>query len=205
MTGSEAPVRAAVAADVPHLSHVLARAFDHDPVITWMFPDGTARLRRAQLTFAVVTGGLHLPGGGVQVATGPDGTPAGVALWDPPGRSSAPIGRMIAAAPALMRAMGRRAWFGLRFTAATEKVHPTRPHWYLATLGTEPALQGQGFGGELMRARLTDCDRDGLPAYLESSKPANIGYYERFGFTVTGEITLPSGGPTIWPMWREPR
>ncbi|MHA6793939.1 GNAT family N-acetyltransferase [Pseudonocardia bannensis] len=204
MTGIEASVRTAAAADVPGLSRMLARAFHDDPVITWLFPDEAARLRRARLTFAVFTGRLHLPGGGVQVAAGPDGTPAAAALWDPPGQWRTPISRMITTVPAIVRAMGRRTWFGLRYSAATEKVHPTRPHWYLATLGTEPALQGEGLGSRLLRARLADCDRSGVPAYLESSKPANIGYYERFGFTVTGELTLPNGGPTIWPMWREP-
>jgi hypothetical protein len=43
-----------------------------------------------------------------------------------------------------------------------------------------------------------------MPAYLESSKPSNIGYYEAFGFTVTREIKIPDG-PALWPMWRPPR
>jgi hypothetical protein len=51
---------------------------------------------------------------------------------------------------------------------------------------------------------LDRCDREGLGAYLESSKEKNIPYYQRFGFTVTGEITLPDG-PNVWPMWRDPR
>ncbi len=28
--------------------------------------------------------------------------------------------------------------------------------------------------------------------------------YERHGFEVTGEFNLPSGGPPLWQMWREP-
>ncbi|MGB6107124.1 MAG: GNAT family N-acetyltransferase, partial [Mycobacterium sp.] len=52
--------------------------------------------------------------------------------------------------------------------------------------------------------RLDRCDAEHAPAYLESSNFDNIAYYHRFGFEVTGEITIP-GGPTMWPMWREPR
>jgi hypothetical protein len=56
-----------------------------------------------------------------------------------------------------------------------------------------------------MRSRLDRCDAEHAPAYLESSNPDNIPYYQRFGFEITGEITLPDGGPSMWPMWRQPR
>ena len=85
-----------------------------------------------------------------------------------------------------------------------EKVHPREPHWYLAILGTDPPEQGKGVGGSLMTPVLERCDRAGLGAYLESSKPENLPYYERFGFRVTGQFDMPKG-PPMWPMWREPR
>jgi hypothetical protein len=43
------------------------------------------------------------------------------------------------------------------------------------------------------------------PAYPESIKAENVPYYQRFGFEVTGELDVPGGGPTLWPMWRPPR
>ena len=83
--------------------------------------------------------------------------------------------------------------------------HPEEPHWYLAVLGSDPTVRGGGFGRALMQSRLDRCDAAYAPAYLESSNPDNVPYYERFGFEVTGEIVLPGGGPKLWPMWRRPR
>src|SRR5438270_334685 len=78
------------------------------------------------------------------------------------------------------------------------------PHWYLQAIGTDPARQGKGYGGVVMRHQLTFVDAAGLPAYLESSKEKNIPIYASFGFEVTGEIRLP-GGPILYPMWRKAR
>jgi ribosomal protein S18 acetylase RimI-like enzyme len=86
-----------------------------------------------------------------------------------------------------------------------KKHHPEEPHWYLMVIGTDPTVRGTGLGHALMRSRLDRCDAEHVPAYLENSNPKNEAYYMRFGFEVTGEITLPDGGPTLWPMWRNAR
>ena len=49
---------------------------------------------------------------------------------------------------------------------------------------------------------ITLCDQAGYPAYLESSNIRNNPLYERFGFEVTAEVTLPEDGPTMWLMER---
>jgi GNAT superfamily N-acetyltransferase len=86
-----------------------------------------------------------------------------------------------------------------------ERRHPPDPpHWYLAILGTEPAAQGQGLGSAMLGPVLEECDRDGVAAYLESSKDRNLAFYGRHGFQVTEEWRLPRG-PRVWGMWREPR
>lgn len=107
--------------------------------------------------------------------------------------------------PSLVRTFGARSAAAREVVRSIERRHPAEPHWYLAVLGTDPSVRGKGFGQALMQSRLSCCDADHAPAYLESSKADNVPYYERFGFTVTGEITLPNGGPTLWPMWRDPR
>ncbi|WP_231953336.1 hypothetical protein [Nocardia sp. 852002-51244_SCH5132740] len=50
---------------------------------------------------------------------------------------------------------------------------------------------------------MAHCDETGAPAYLESSKFANIAYYERYGFDLRGELDVTGGGPLLWPMWRQ--
>jgi ribosomal protein S18 acetylase RimI-like enzyme len=84
-----------------------------------------------------------------------------------------------------------------------EKRHPKEPHWYLQTIGTDPAKQGKGYGSLVMRHQLALVDAQRMPCYLESSKDTNVPIYQSFGFRVTGEIVLPTG-PTMWPMWRDP-
>ena len=51
---------------------------------------------------------------------------------------------------------------------------------------------------------LERCDREGVGAYLESSKERNVAFYGRHGFRVTGETRFPRG-PRLWLMWRDPR
>lgn len=87
--------------------------------------------------------------------------------------------------------------------AAVAPFHPRSPHWYLAVLGTDPSAQRTGIGSALIKPTLRRCDTDGIPAYLESSKEANISFYQRHGFRVTQEIKVPQG-PMLWAMLREP-
>jgi ribosomal protein S18 acetylase RimI-like enzyme len=88
---------------------------------------------------------------------------------------------------------------------ALERKHPSEPHYYLLALGVEPDLQGRGLGTKLMAPVLERCDREQVPAYLESSKERNVPLYERNGFKVTEEFVVPNGGPKIWLMWRDPK
>src|ERR1700745_617966 len=95
----------------------------------------------------------------------------------------------------VVRGVCARSMRGRAGQALVRRVHPEDPHWYLGVIGSDPSVRGKGFGQVLMRARLDRVDAEHAPAYLESTKPQNIGYYQRFGFGVTGEIALPDGGP----------
>ena len=74
----------------------------------------------------------------------------------------------------------------------------------LKAIGVDPAWQGRGAAGLLLRSRLRRCDQDGQPAYLEVSQPGGVALYERFGFKRIGHLDMPAGAPVLTGMWRIP-
>jgi GNAT superfamily N-acetyltransferase len=197
-------VRPATRTDVPALSTTLGRAFFDDPVMCWMLPDARVRRRRLHRLFESLTRHHHLSRGGVEVATASGGIGA-AALWDPPGQWRHTRAEEWRALPSLLWSFGASLRRGSIVEELMKAAHPEEPHWYLAVIGSDPDVRGTGFGQALMRSRLDRCDDEHAPAYLESSNPVNVPYYQRFGFEITGEIPLPGGGPSLVPMWRRPR
>lgn len=201
MTPQARPARKA---DVRELSRTMARAFYDDPVMSWLLSNDNARTARLTRLFATIVRHQHLAGGGVEVARGAAGI-GGAALWDPPDRWRESRRQQLAMTPGFLRVFGFRTAKARAALDVMMRVHPEEPHWYLAAIGSDPTVRGQGFGQVLMRSRLDRCDAEHCPAYLESTKPENVPYYQRFGFRVTREIALPDAGPPLWAMWREPR
>ena len=80
---------------------------------------------------------------------------------------------------------------------AFTKARPADNVWYLAYLGA--VSPGRGVGTALLEHRLTSITG---AAYTESSNGRNVPLYQRFGFEVVQEISLPEGGPTVWTMLR---
>jgi ribosomal protein S18 acetylase RimI-like enzyme len=200
-------VRPATKADVAEMSEVLGRAFFDDPPFVWVLPDEDVRRRKLAGLFRLLVTTVHLNRGGCEVAL-EGGAIRAATLWDPPDEWQTSVVTELVQLPSLLVLLGRHFFGGIRGLSALGALadaHPAEPHWYLGVIGTDPAAQGGGHGGSLMRSRLSRCDEGGIPAYLESSKESNIPYYERFGFKVAGEVTLPRGGPSLYPMWRDPQ
>jgi ribosomal protein S18 acetylase RimI-like enzyme len=190
------------AGDVETLSAVLARAFDDDPLSCYLFGP---RLRSRGLRRFFAAQLRHIYIGHGEVWTTSDH--AGAALWAPPTMprpGPADLVRILPVVPYLSL-WGRKSVDIVRLLAAYERARPRQTHWYLGTIGTDPARQGTGVGTALLRVVLDRLDAAGVPAYLESSKESNLAFYGRHGFEVTGQIHTPRGGPTLWLMWRDPR
>ena len=190
-------VTAARPEHAPRLVADLHAAFMDDPVLSWVFPDEAKRRRYGHRYFEMQARRL-LPGGLVWQADGGGALWAGAGRW----RESPLEGLRLAAAT--LGGIGLRGARVGRGLLGVESRHPREPHLYLAAVGVRPERQGQGLGSALLEPGLSEADRLGLPAYLESSNVRNVPLYERHGFEVTEEVRLPQG-PPVWLMWRPGR
>jgi ribosomal protein S18 acetylase RimI-like enzyme len=196
---SGASVRFATWADANAIARTLGHAFLDDPVLMYFLPDERTRAAKLPRLFRMLFK-LGLPHGACYVTGGCEA----VTLWRPPDRWHLSFWEYILNGPELLGIFGAGALNAMTMMDRIEKVHPKKPHWYLQTIGTEPAMQGKGYGSLIMRDRLAATDAASVDCYLESSKITNIPIYKSFGFEVTGEIKIPNG-PTLWPMWRNAR
>jgi ribosomal protein S18 acetylase RimI-like enzyme len=167
-----------------------------------MLPDAARRARVGARAYRIFLERIYLPTDEVYI----DDRCRGAALWSPPGRWRVPVDAQLRMGPRLVRIFGLRHMRRiLRGLHEIEVRHPDEvPHWHLGILGTDPEHQGRGVASAVMAPVLARCDAEARPAYLESSKHANIAFYRRYGFEVTEEISLPDG-PMVWGMWREPQ
>ena len=170
-------------------------AFAGDPAARWSWPRAEDFLRNMPLLARAFGGKSFALGSAYEIDRF-----AGVALWLPPG--------VPADEEALASIIEHTASAAIQQDAARvfEQMagfHPEEPHWYLPLIGVDPARQGQRLGDRLMAHALARCDADGVPAYLESSNPLNIPFYQRQGFEALGQIQVGSS-PTLVPMLRKP-
>jgi GNAT superfamily N-acetyltransferase len=183
--------------DCEHLARVLTRAFYDDPVVEWVYRErrrehGAGRFFDWSLRRLIPQ----------DVSWTTDGR-EGAALWALPDRWRETPGELLRLLAGTATAVGLRAPTVLRGLDKVEKAHPHERHLYLAVLGVEPSRQGEGLGSRLLQPGLELCDREGIPAFLETAKERNVTFYSRHGFRVTEEIRLPKG-PPVWLMWRDP-
>ena len=196
-------VRRATRDEIPDLAAVLTRAFARDPFYLFLAgdaPERSSRMRegwRGILTFA----SAHLSD------TWTTEDRAGVALWLPPSYSGPSFIDSLRIMPSIARLAG---WRRLRVVADAVGTlerrrhhHVQRPHFYLSALGVEPQRQGEGVGSALLQPVLDRCDQRRIPAYLETATARNVLLYERLGFDVVEELTLPRSDVHGWLMVRQ--
>jgi GNAT superfamily N-acetyltransferase len=192
--------RVATARDVDAVTETITLAFRDDPIwgVALAAADGgTAHSRRFWQYF--VEGAV--PHATVFMAD----DAATVAVWVPPGASDLTaeqqreVDELIVASLSPERAHAYEVLWK-RF----ETAHPeSPPHMYLSLLATHPDHRGRGIGQQLLAENLAAFDAAGLPAYLESTNPANDHRYERAGFRPVGRFQAVIDDAVVTTMWRD--
>ncbi|MGP9694214.1 GNAT family N-acetyltransferase [Brachybacterium sp. AOP25-B2-12] len=211
MTDHPVPPRV-VPFDRAHLDEtaaVLARAFAPDPIGSALVPSDRP-VERLTLLFRANLERVLLSPHAIDLAVDPATWQVlGATIWVGPDREGSGAGLLdgligtTRAAALAVRATGPLLGRLVRTEREGERARPTSPHWYLESIGADPRAGRRGVGKALLNHRLAILDRLHLPAYLESSKPANDPYYERFGFRGIGTLS-DRDLPTMTRMWREP-
>jgi GNAT superfamily N-acetyltransferase len=193
-------VRLARREDVDRATATITAAFATDPVwgVALRRDDGSiehhAPYWRIFVAAAQAQGGVRLLDGG-----------AAVSVWIPPGGDELDALSLAALEELNAETLGpvgaaEMADLYERFEANHVR---TEPHAYLSLLASHPAHRGKGLGQILLAEDLRGWDEAGVPAWLESTNPANDHRYERAGFRRVGGFIAVRDGAPISTMWRE--
>lgn len=162
-------------------------------------PDQRAQALTVDFSAEMVAS-LHL---GYPIQVNEDGKIVAAALIYPPGTYPLPRFEQWIF---LFKSVLGNGWYDVRswvkWLNEVDKVHPTKPHYYLEYIGVDPTYQGMGYGSAIMEHLVAKADQEGVGCYLENANPHNIPFYKRFGFTIANEKEII--GFTTWFMWRDP-
>lgn len=190
--------RAATHADVGPMTEALVRAFAREPFHQWMVPDAEAWVAKAPKYFRSYIK-MILRDGHADTVDGGHGS----ALWLSPDKPGGGFLSRFQVPFVLWRLAGQRFSDVWSVIPLINRHRPQDPHWYLDILGVDPSHGRAGMGTALLTYGLQRCDHSGKAVFLDTLSPESTGFYEKHGFEVTANFTLPSGLP-IWTMVRPP-
>jgi GNAT superfamily N-acetyltransferase len=177
--------------DLPFAVGVVARGMRDNPLHVAVF--GAEADRRAERLTRLFTIALpRMLSKGVVLGAFDGDTLAGIAGMIAPGQCRRSFRETLTLLPRLRPAVGGGAFTRMgRWTSAWARHDCRQPHWHLGPVAVDAHLQGIGIGGLLLTAFCARLDRERVAGYLETDKPANVTFYERFGFeTVASTVVL---------------
>ena len=174
------------ASGIEEVLGVLSRGMRDNPLHVVAFGEDPERRRRKfrrlmSAAFAVKDFSHTL------VARREDGVIVGVCGMVPPGNCLPDLGQRLRLLPAVLSTGLRVAGRVMRWMGVWQKHDPEERHWHLGPLAVDAHLQGMGVGSRLMQVFCAQMDAAREDVYLETDKPENARFYERFGFKVVGE------------------
>ncbi len=182
---------------------VLARGMRDNPVHIAVYgPDPKVPHQKIERSFSGAARALHWDHH-MLVARRADGTIVAACGMMPPGACQPSLRQQLRLLPLILGSGLTTGLRTMRWLGAWAKNDPDQRHWHVGPLAVDAFLQGQGIGSRLMEVFCTRMDQAGEDAYLETDKPINVTFYQRFGFEVIGEQDVV--GKPNWYMLRRAR
>jgi ribosomal protein S18 acetylase RimI-like enzyme len=192
--------------DIEKASLVLGKAFHDDPLWSQVVPDEAERKQKLPLLFEMLLR-YALRYGEVYASSE---NLEGIVILLPYDKADMTFWRLLRCGAwrllrtgmKLGRKTGNRIGQILAPMSKAQEEILKEGYLYLQTIGVSPELQGQGFGGKLLRAIIKYADNEAIRIYLEATEE-NVPLYKKFGFQVVKEINLSTIDLSGWAMVRE--
>jgi ribosomal protein S18 acetylase RimI-like enzyme len=180
---------------------VLARGMRDNPLHVAAYGSDPERRRRCHAR--LVQGLFRTFSAQQPICAVRNGVIVGVTGVAPPGTCQPTPAQRLRLLPALVGLGAPTAVRVTRWVSAWARHDPDEPHVHLGPLAVDTHLQGQGIGTLIMLEHTRQLDAASAVGYLETDRPQNVGFYERFGYQVVGDDTVL--GVANWYMRRPPQ
>jgi GNAT superfamily N-acetyltransferase len=184
--------------EIPAAIGVLARGMRDNPLHVAAYGDDEERRLRCH---AQLMRGLMRVSPAQQLCAIGDGRLMGVARVAPAGTCRPTPAQRRRFLPAVMALGPRTAARTGRWFSDWEEHDPDEPHVHVGPFAVDVDLQGRGIGTLIMKEHCRRLDAVGEVGYLETDKPENVRFYERFGYAVAAHE--PVLGVPNWFLRRE--
>lgn len=190
-------------------AETLASAFEDDPLLAFLMPDGAMR-RRVLPHMMEANLRLTLPYEATW-ALRESGKVIGVIAAIPPGGYPYPLMRELLFnwrifwnpnpwTPPLARFLRV-----LSYSNVWSKMHMKPPHWYVYIIGVHRDHHGRGLGRILLDCVVQRATAERKPIYLETQTEKNVPFYRHMGFEITETHRPQKDGPPTWGLMRRAR
>ncbi len=196
-------VRHALRTDIDTVRDTLVDGFVEDPYFRWQYPDDATYEQLAGQWFGLITEACFSRGHTYLVDDG-----AAAAIFIPPDVQLAEDSDFARVATLLNQQLGEEKAMEVISVLGVMAEHEPQdklPHFQCVYIACRSASRGCGYGAEVMRRVTQLCDAEGIGAYLVSSNPKNVTFYQREGYKILEDVYPIDGGPLMRPMWRDPR
>lgn len=183
-------IRTATGEDIPAISHMMAQSFLHEELYTFLVPDPDRRERFLERFMA-----FRLRYGMANGQAFVTEDRQGLIVCLPPEAHMQPSDLIRYGAVSSFFRCGFASFKRLMaFNNSTDQIqaqYAPGGHWGFFPLCVAPEAQGKGYGTALVEYALQKVIPAGGACLLDTQKEKNVGFYEKFGFTVLHRSTVP--------------